>query len=78
MKVIVINQRQKQKVFMQWSYNIVLQKRCVKMRTRIIYYKVAVSPEEEQDFIRAMENLAIIYDKDYEEIIYENGFEEEE
>lgn len=48
------------------------------MRTRIIYYKVAVSPEEEQDFMRAMEDLALIYDKDYEEIIYENGFEEED
>ena len=35
---------------------------------RIIYYKVAVSPEEEKDF-HAMEDLALIYDKDYEEII---------
>ena len=45
---------------------------------RTIYYKVAVSPEEEKDFLRAMEDLALIYDKDYEEIIYENGFEEED
>ena len=43
---------------------------------RTIYYKVAVSPEEEQFFLIAMEVLMFKCKKDYEEIIYENGFEE--
>ena len=43
---------------------------------RTIYYKVAVSPEEEQFFLIAMELLWFKCKKDYEEIIYENGFEE--
>ena len=61
---------------MQWKHNIVLQKRSEKMRT--IYYKVAVPEDEEQFFLIAMEILMFNCDKDYEEIIYENGFEEEE
>lgn len=61
---------------MQWSYNIVLQKRSEKMRT--IYYKVAVSPEKEQEFLNALIGLVLICYKDYEEIIYENGFAKED
>jgi len=43
---------------------------------KTIWYRVIVSEEEEQDFLRAMEDLALIYDKDFEEIIYVKGFPE--
>jgi hypothetical protein len=43
---------------------------------KAIWYRVIVSEEEEQDFLRAMEDLALIYDKDFEEIIYVKGFTE--
>ena len=45
---------------------------------RIIYYKVAVSPEKEQKFLNALVGLVLICYKDYEEIIYENGFVKED
>lgn len=41
---------------------------------KTIWYRVIVSEEEEQDFLRAMEDLALIYDKDFEEIIYDEDF----
>jgi len=41
---------------------------------RTIYYRVAVSPEKEQEFLKALAGLVLICFKDYEEIIYENGF----
>ena len=46
------------------------------MKVKTIWYRVIVSEDEEQEFLRAMEDLALIYDKDFEEIIYVNGFEE--
>ena len=45
---------------------------------RIIYYKVAVSPEKEQSFLNALLGLVLYCYKDYEEIVYEKGFEEKE
>ena len=45
---------------------------------RTIYYKVAVSPEKEQDFLNALAGLVLTCYKDYEEIIYENGFPKED
>jgi len=41
---------------------------------KTIWYRVIVTEDEEQDFLRAMEDLALIYDKDFEEIIYDEGF----
>ena len=49
-----------------------------KMKTKRIWYRVIVTEDEEKDFLRAMEDLALIYDKDFVEIIYEDVFEEEE
>ena len=46
------------------------------MKMKTIWYRVIVTEDEEQDFLRAMEDLALIYDKDFEEIIYVKGFEE--
>ena len=46
------------------------------MKIKTIWYRVIVSEEEEQDFLRAMEDLALIYDKDFEEIIHVDGFAE--
>ena len=43
---------------------------------KTIYYRVAVSEDEEQFFLIAMEILMFNCYKDYEEIIYENGFPE--
>jgi len=34
---------------------------------RTIYYKVAVSAEKEQEFLKAMKDLMLIYDKHFEE-----------
>ena len=34
---------------------------------KTIYYRVVVSEEDEQDFLKAMEDLMLIYDKDFEE-----------
>ena len=45
---------------------------------RTIHYKVVVSPEKEQEFLNALLGLVIVCYKDYEEIIYDKGFEEEE
>ena len=45
---------------------------------RTIYYKVAVAPEKEQEFLNALAGLVLICFKDYEEIIYENGFTKED
>ena len=45
---------------------------------RIIYYKVAVSPEKEQEFLNALLGLVLFCYKDYEEIIYEKGFAKED
>lgn len=40
---------------------------------KTIYYRVAVSEEEEQFFLIAMEILMFNFYKDYEEIIYDKG-----
>ena len=48
------------------------------MRTIHYHYKVVVSPDKEQSFLNALAGLVISCYKDYEEIIYENGFEEKE
>ena len=34
------------------------------MKVKAIWYRVIVSEDEEQEFLRAMEDLALIYDKD--------------
>ena len=34
---------------------------------KTIYYRVVVSEDEEQDFLKAMEDLMFIYDKELEE-----------
>lgn len=34
---------------------------------KTIYYRVVVSEDEEQDFLKAMEDLMLIYDKEFEE-----------
>lgn len=34
---------------------------------KTIYYRVVVLEDEEQDFLKAMEDLMLIYDKEFEE-----------
>ena len=34
---------------------------------KTIYYRVVVSEDEEQDFLKAMKDLMLIYDKEFEE-----------
>ncbi len=34
---------------------------------KTIYYRVVVSEDEEQDFLNAMKDLMLIYDKEFEE-----------
>jgi hypothetical protein len=36
---------------------------------KTIWYRVVVTEDKEQDFLRAMEGLSLIYYKDFEEII---------
>ena len=43
---------------------------------KTIWYRVVVLAHEEQDFLKALEDLGIFYYKDFEEIIYVKGFEE--
>ena len=43
---------------------------------KTIWYRVVVLAHEEQDFLKAIEDLGIVYYKDFEEIIYVKGFGE--